>query len=117
MVDAITNTSASAAADTSKSATAAAGGGASLRAQLSQYQHQLSDCVNCDSASTTEGKAQIAEISAKIAAVKRSLESAASSAAQSVNPAHVVANTQTAAAVKPPLAANLTVGVHIDLYS
>ncbi|MEB0264189.1 hypothetical protein, partial [Mucilaginibacter sp. 10I4] len=40
MVDAITNTSASAAADTSKSATAAAGGGASLRAQLSQYQHQ-----------------------------------------------------------------------------
>ena len=48
----------------------AVGGGqpsrAALRAEIARYQHQLSDCVNCVSAKTLEGKAHIQELSDKI---------------------------------------------------
>ncbi|HAT31472.1 MAG TPA: hypothetical protein DCW29_11655 [Janthinobacterium sp.] len=43
---------------------------ASLEAQLLRYQKQLSDCVNCDSSKTPEGKAQIQAIASKISEVK-----------------------------------------------
>lgn len=41
------------------------------QAQLERLQHQLSDNVNCASAKTPEGKATIAAIQDKIAAVKQ----------------------------------------------
>lgn len=44
-----------------------------LRAKLDRYEKQLSDCVNCASAKTPEGKADIAAISAKIDEVKRAI--------------------------------------------
>ena len=48
----------------------AVGGGqpsrAALRAEITRYQHQLSDCVNCISAKTLEGKVHIQELSDKI---------------------------------------------------
>ena len=44
-----------------------------LRAKLDRYEKQLSDCVNCASAKTPEGKADIAAISAKIDEVKRTI--------------------------------------------
>jgi hypothetical protein len=44
---------------------------ASLQAQLQRYQHQLSDCVNCSSAKTPQGKSDIQAISAKIGEVQR----------------------------------------------
>jgi hypothetical protein len=56
--------------------TAYGGGGpsaASLQAQLQRYQQQLSDCVNCASAKTPQGKADIQAISARINEVKQSI--------------------------------------------
>lgn len=47
---------------------------ARLEAQLARYQKQLSDCVNCDSSKTAEGKAQIEAISAKISALKERID-------------------------------------------
>lgn len=44
-----------------------------LRAKLDRYEKQLSDCMNCASAKTPEGKADIAAISAKIDEVKRAI--------------------------------------------
>ena len=39
---------------------------AALRAEIARYQHQLSDCVNCVTAKTLEGKVHIQELSDKI---------------------------------------------------
>ncbi|WP_426110345.1 hypothetical protein [Massilia sp. PWRC2] len=46
---------------------------ASLQAQLQRYEHQLSDCVNCASAKTPQGKADIDTISARISQVQQRL--------------------------------------------
>jgi len=46
----------------------------SLQAQLQRYQTQLSDCVNCASAKTPEGKADIQAISARISEIKQRVE-------------------------------------------
>jgi hypothetical protein len=43
---------------------------ASLQAQLQRYQQQLSECINCASAATPEGKADIEAISARIGQLK-----------------------------------------------
>ncbi|MEJ7805693.1 MAG: hypothetical protein WKG03_07210 [Telluria sp.] len=43
---------------------------ASQQAQLQRYQKQLSECINCASASTSKGKAEIDAISARIGEVK-----------------------------------------------
>jgi hypothetical protein len=45
----------------------------SLRADLSRYEHQLSDCVNCASASTPEGKQNIQDLSGQISTLKAKL--------------------------------------------
>ncbi|MET3107648.1 hypothetical protein AAKU67_001908 [Oxalobacteraceae bacterium GrIS 2.11] len=45
-----------------------------LEAQLKKYQKQLSECVNCDSSKTTEGKAQIQSISSSISDVKARID-------------------------------------------
>jgi hypothetical protein len=56
------------------------GGGApsstALQARLERYQKQLSDCVNCASAKTPEGKADIENISAQISQVKQRIAQA-----------------------------------------
>jgi hypothetical protein len=44
-----------------------------LRARLDRYQKQLSDCVNCSSAATPQGKADIAAIRARIDEVKQAI--------------------------------------------
>lgn len=49
------------------------GSGASLvglEAQVARYEKELSNCVNCASSKTSEGKAEIAAISAKIQTLK-----------------------------------------------
>ena len=72
----------------SQAASAYSSGGApsaaSLQAQLQRYQKQLSDCVNCPSSKTPQGKADIQAISARISQVKQSIEQAANAQA---NPA------------------------------
>jgi hypothetical protein len=73
--------------------TAYGGGGpsaASLQAQLQRYQQQLSDCVNCASAKTPQGKADIQAISARISEVKQSIAQADQASA---NPADAAAPT------------------------
>ena len=62
-------------ASTTPSTAYGAGGpsAASLQAQLQRYQQQLSDCVNCASAKTQQGKADIQAISARISEVKQSI--------------------------------------------
>jgi hypothetical protein len=47
---------------------------AGLQAQLDRYQKQLSDCVNCDSANTREGRETIQALSNKISQVKSRIE-------------------------------------------
>jgi hypothetical protein len=47
---------------------------ASLRAQLQRFQQQLSDCVNCASAKTPEGKTAIREAAAKVSQVTQRLD-------------------------------------------
>jgi hypothetical protein len=47
---------------------------AGLEAQIQRYQKQLSDCVNCDSAKTIEGKKNIQDISDKISTAKAKIE-------------------------------------------
>jgi hypothetical protein len=47
---------------------------AGLEAQIIRYQKQLSDCVNCDSANTAQGKENIQAISNKISAARAKIE-------------------------------------------
>lgn len=49
---------------------------AGLQAQLDRYQKELSDCVNCDSAKTREGKENIQDVSGKIGEIKARIEAA-----------------------------------------
>lgn len=61
----------------SVSAPGGASGGpsaASLQAQLQRFQQQLSDCVNCASAKTPEGKTAIREAAAKVSQVTQKLD-------------------------------------------
>ncbi|GGC60326.1 hypothetical protein [Undibacterium terreum] len=69
MVQAITTSAGTGAAAASSGAASAA-----LEAQLERYQKELSDCVNCASAKTPEGKAQIDDISSKISSLKTRIE-------------------------------------------
>lgn len=45
-------------------------GSTGLQAQLSRLEKELSACVNCATATTTEGKAKIEEVSTRIARVR-----------------------------------------------
>ncbi len=45
-----------------------------LEFELAKYQKELSDCVNCDSANTAEGRSKIQEIHNKISAVQVRIE-------------------------------------------
>jgi hypothetical protein len=50
---------------------------AGLDAQIARHKKELSDCVNCESAKTTKGKAKIQAISDQIAALTAQAEKAA----------------------------------------
>ncbi len=52
---------------------------AGLEYQLTRYQKQLSECVNCASAKTAQGKATIEAISDKISSIRLRLDEVASS--------------------------------------
>jgi hypothetical protein len=59
--------------NSSSSASAYPGGSpafASLQAQLQRFEQQLSECINCASAETPRGKADIEAISARIGQLK-----------------------------------------------
>lgn len=45
-----------------------------LDAQIARHKKELSDCINCESAKTTKGKAKIQAISDKIAALTAQAE-------------------------------------------
>jgi hypothetical protein len=47
-----------------------------LQAQLERFQKQLSDCVNCASAKTPQGKADIQAISARISQIEQRIAQA-----------------------------------------
>lgn len=73
---------------------------AALQATLEQLQHRLSDCVNCDSAATPGGKADIAQIQAQIGLVRQRL-----------------AEPEPARAAAPARALSATLGNAIDVYA
>ncbi|MEB0136213.1 hypothetical protein QN362_12800 [Actimicrobium sp. CCC2.4] len=54
---------------------------AGLEYQLSRYQKQLSECVNCASAKTPQGKADIEAISGKISSLRLRIDEVASGSA------------------------------------
>ncbi len=50
---------------------------AGLEAQLARLQKELSECVNCDSAKTSDGKVKIQTVFDKISGIKAQLETIA----------------------------------------
>lgn len=89
MVSAVSSTGTAALRAYSPTPTPAAG-----QAQLERLQHQLSDNVNCASAKTPEGKATIAAIQDKIAALKQSQQKETGSAtAPSTSPVARIGDT------------------------
>ena len=69
MVSAIGSAPAAASADPTPGVSTAG-----IEAQIAHYKKQLSDCVNCESAKTLEGKAAIQAISNKISAAEARIE-------------------------------------------
>lgn len=102
---------------------ASPGGGpapASLRAQLQRLQQQLSDCVNCASAKTPEGKTVIQALTAKVSQVEQRI-SARLDAQATGRPAPA---DQTAPAPAPASAAEpssayspAAIGISINVYA
>ena len=86
----------------------------SLQAQLQRYQQQLSDCVNCASAKTPQGKADIESISSRISRVQESI-----AAIDNVAPARAAgANDGAASASAPATPSNDGVlGSRLDVYA
>lgn len=60
--------------------------GAGLQAQIASLQKELSDCVNCASATTLKGAAHIAELGNKISVAKERLNQADPATTPSVAP-------------------------------
>jgi len=97
-----------AASATASAASTAYGGGApsatSLQAQLERFQKQLSDCVNCASAKTPQGKSDIQAISARISQIEQRI-------AQAQNrPDNQAAPQSTSQATAPAAASSPTTG-------
>ncbi len=88
---------------------AAATGG--LEARLERYQKELSDCVNCDSAKTPEGKQKIQDVSSKISEIKTRIEEIAA-AKSKTQPAKI--NAAVSAASRP---ADATLGSRVDVFA
>lgn len=51
-----------------------------LRVELAKYEKELSNCVNCASATTTEGQQEIQRLTSEIARLKARIEEAARNA-------------------------------------
>jgi hypothetical protein len=93
---------------------------ASLQAQIAVYQRQLSDCVNCSSASTIAGKNDIQTISSKISAAKSQIQQLQEQAPPPSSPkATTNANASVNAVANSPVTRALTIapGNNIDLFA
>lgn len=122
MVQSITALSAAAPA-TQRGAVSAA----SLQGQLQRFQQQLSDCVNCSSAKTPEGKADIEAIASKIGQIERRIDQLgkgrpgpnSSHSAPGASDDRSAAMQSEATAVTPPAAPFLPTafGAPVDLYA
>jgi hypothetical protein len=66
---------------------------AALHAELARYQKQLSDCVNCPSSKTLEGKANIQELSNKIGVDQERMRQIEAAGAAADNPSALTAIT------------------------
>ena len=53
---------------------ASSGSRIGLESQLNTFKKQLSDCINCDSAKTKEGKAKIEELQAKVSIMQERIK-------------------------------------------
>jgi hypothetical protein len=76
---------------------------AALQAQLDSYQKQLSDCVNCATATTPQGKQNIQDISSRISDVQARIQQAAAKS-----------NTQSTVNITAS-SATLTLGNYLDV--
>lgn len=89
---------------------AAAGYGApsaaGLQAQLQRFQKQLSECVNCASAKTPEGKANIQAISARISQIR-----------ERINQAEDASSGRAGPDTAPAIPVNSTVGNVINVFA
>lgn len=86
---------------------------AGLEAQLTRYQKQLSECVNCASSRTAEGKAEIEAISARISEVRARIEKVTSpNAGNQAGP--IASGTGVNSLVRPP-SPWTTIGSLIDV--
>ena len=86
---------------------------ADSQAQLQRLQHQLSDNVNCASAKTSQGKATIAAIEEKIAALKDRMDGKPTAAAS----ADTATSTSKTDSTRPAAPAGSTSGNLIDTYA
>ncbi|HEY7986539.1 MAG TPA: FlxA-like family protein [Methylophilaceae bacterium] len=96
---------------------------AGIQAQIAIYQRQLSDCVNCSSASTIEGKTEIQDISSKISAAKSQIQQLQDQAPQKTstpkNNGTTNANASVNAVANAPVTRALTIapGNNIDVFA
>ncbi len=81
---------------------------AALRAEVVRYQKQLSDCVNCSSSKTLEGKAHIQELSTRISVDQQRIKQIESGGTAANDPAALPATapadtyTSASASAMPP---------------
>ncbi len=94
---------------------------AGIQAQIAIYQRQLSDCVNCSSADTIEGKNQIQEISSKISTAKAQIQQISDQAPPktSATSATTNANASVNAVANSPVTRALTIapGNNVDVFA
>lgn len=92
---------------------------AGLEGQLARYRKQLSECVNCASSKTAEGKAEIEAISARISEIRTRIDKIAGTQTgnQLERPEEANAATATGANTpsKPAAAVNALLGSRIDV--
>lgn len=119
-----TLTSVSAAGSSGTTAAATETSRTALDAQLTRLKKQLSDCENCASAKTREGKAEIRTLQDRISKIEAQMTEAAraasgspSAAAKSTNDAGRAQVASSGAPAAPKSAASLTVGNAIDTYA
>lgn len=101
---------------------------ASLEAQLARYQQELSNCVNCDSANTAEGKETIQALSNKISSVKARIEAIENAKPATPNTTTITHASTTGDPVAPaekdqvalvmvPMQADKPIGRFVDAYA
>lgn len=105
-----------------------------LEAQLARYQKELSNCVNCDTANTREGRETIQALSNKISQIKTRIEAStatkssirptapnattsAEAAPSKKSPASEVQGSTVSATVISPSSETATAGRHVDVFA